>query len=226
MEVTLTADTGRTTGSRPSSRLRAAGKIPAVLYGHGMDPVSVSVARRDLRTVLTSESGANTLLRLQVDGSEHLAILRDMQRDPVRNEVTHVDFVVVRRDEAVQVDVPIVLEGDAAAVRAEQGVVDQALFALPITTTPGNIPAHFTVDVSGLQVGDTVRVSDLSLPSGVSTDVDPEEAVVVAQVSRATIEAAALEAEAQGEAETTEGAEAGMVEADQAEEQEEGGEGA
>jgi large subunit ribosomal protein L25 len=198
-EQALQAEAGRTTGSRASRRLRAEDKIPAVVYGHGIDPVSVAVARRDLRAALTTEAGMNALIDLGVDGEQHLTLVRDIQRDPVRNEVTHVDFLVVRRDEVIQVDVPIVLNGVAEEVKREAGTVDQVIFELTVTATPGTIPNEFAIDISGMVIGDTIRVGDLSLPSGVTTDVDHEEPVAVAQVSRATIEADQLEAEAEAE---------------------------
>lgn len=200
MEAVLIAETGRPSGSRPSRRLRAEGKVPAVVYGHGMEPLPISVVRRDLRSALTTGAGTNALLTLRVGGDEHLALVKDLQRHPVRNEVVHVDFVVVNRNQAIQVDVPIVLTGEAKDVLSQQGVIDQQLFSLLVDTTPGNIPDSFTVDVSGLSVGDSVRVADLDLPSGVTTEVDPEEAVVVAQISRAGIEAASLDEEAAAEA--------------------------
>lgn len=208
-EQALQAEAGRATGSRASRRLRAQDKIPAVVYGHGIDPVSVAVVRRELRAALTTEAGMNALIDLGVDGQQHLTIVRDVQRDPVRNVVTHVDFVVVRRDEIISVEVPIVLTGVAEEVKRETGTVDQVLFELTVSATPGTIPNEFVYDISEMVIGDSVRVGDLPLPSGVTTEVDPEEPVAVAQVSRATIEAEQLEAEAAEEAAEAEG---GVVE--------------
>lgn len=199
-EQALQAEAGRATGSRASRRLRAEDKIPAVVYGHGIDPVSVAVVRRDLRAALTTEAGMNALIDLGVGGQQHLTIVRDVQRDPVRNVVTHVDFVVVRRDEIISVEVPIVLTGVAEEVRRETGTVDQVLFDLTVSATPGTIPNEFVMDISDMVIGDSIRVGDLPLPSGVTTEVDADEPVAVAQVSRATIEAEQLEAEAAEEA--------------------------
>jgi large subunit ribosomal protein L25 len=216
-EVRLTASPRTASGSRAAGRLRREGLIPAVVYGHGADPRSVSVVHRELRAALSGDSGSNALLDLQVDGEAVLALVKDMQRDAVRNVVTHVDFIRVSRDEAVTVEVPIHLEGEASEVSSGGGTLEQQLFNLTLTATPGNIPSAITHDVSGMTIGDSVRVGDLSLPSGVTTDVDPEEAVAVAQVSQAAQEAealdmeaaAALEAEgAEGEAPEGEGAEA------------------
>jgi large subunit ribosomal protein L25 len=195
-EITLTAESGRTTGSRASKRLRAEGKIPGVVYGHGSDPRSVTVGRRDLRAALTTDAGMNALINLDVEGENVLTIVRDIQRDAVRREVTHVDFILVNRDEVVTVEVPIVLEGESKEVNDENGTIDQQAFTLTVNAKPGSIPNEITLDVSGMGIGDTLRVGDVELPSGVSTDVDPEEAIAVAMVTRATIEAEAEDAAA------------------------------
>ena len=200
-EVTLVAESGRTTGSRSSGRLRGEGRIPGVVYGHGITPLSISIDRKDLRHALHTDAGHNAVINLEVGSEKHLTIVKDMQRHPVRNEVVHVDFLVVNRNEIVTVDVPIILEGESEAVHNADGTIDQQLFSLTVHTTPTNIPNDLTVDVSGLDIGDSIRVGDLKLPSGVTTDVDPEEAVAIAQVTRATIEAEQLEAEAEAAAE-------------------------
>ncbi len=209
-EVALRAEVGRSLGSRGSRRLRAEGKIPAVVYGHGIDPLSVAVERRDLRVALTTDAGMNALIDLDVDGTQHLTIVRDVQRDPIRNRVTHVDFILVNRDEVMTVEVPVEVVGSAEEVRRESGTVDQVLFALSVSATPGNIPNEFVIDISDMVVGDTIRVGDLSIPSGVSTEVDPEEPIAIAQITRATIEAEELDAEAEAAtAAASEGAESG-----------------
>jgi large subunit ribosomal protein L25 len=168
-----------------------------VLYGHGIDPQSLVVEARALRGALNQESGLNTLLSLEVGSARHLAMARQLQRDPVRGTVAHVDFVVVRRDEVVSVEVPVLLAGDADEVTKHDGLVEQQLFSLLVHSTPGNIPPHLDVDVSTLHVGDVVRVGDLKLPSGVSTEVDPEEPVVLATASTVAAEMAAEEAAAE-----------------------------
>jgi large subunit ribosomal protein L25 len=204
-EVTLVAESGRTIGSRSSGRLREDGRIPAVVYGHGITPLSVSIDRKDLRHALHTDAGHNAVINLEVGSDKHLTIVKDMQRHPVRNEVIHVDFLVVNRNEIVTVDVPIILEGESQAVHNADGTIDQQLFSLSVSTTPTNIPNDITVDVSGLGIGDSIRVGDLRLPEGVTTDVDPEEAVAIAQVTRATIEAEQLEAEVEAAADEAEG---------------------
>ncbi len=212
-EVVLTAEAGRVTGSSTARRLRGAGKIPAVLYGHGVDPQPLAVEGRALRLALNHEAGLNALISLDVDGSRHLAMARQLQRDPVRGTVAHVDFVIVRRDEVVTVDVPVRLEGEATLVHREDGLVEQQLFSLTVHATPSSIPSHIEVDISELGIGDAIRVSDLKLPDGVTTDVDPEETVVAGQASRVSAE---VEAEEEAAEETAAAAEAAPAPADAA----------
>ncbi len=205
-EIILVAEPGRPTGSASSRRLRTAGRIPAVVYGHGGAGTSVSVDGRDLRHALSGDSGLNQLLSLRVGSDTHLALARAIQRHPVRHTVLHVDFLIVRRDEVISAEVPIILVGEARAVEQEKGLVEQLLTALTVNATPARIPTHLEVDIADLTVGSGVRVSDLALPAGVTTDLPPDELVVVAQVSRAAIE---LEAQEAAAAEAEEGSEAG-----------------
>ena len=198
-EYTLIAEGGRTTGSRPSGRLRSTGRIPAVVYGHGSAPLSVSVDARELRHALSSEAGLNQLLNLELDGERHLTLARELQRHPVRNTVVHVDFQIVRRDELISADVPLILIGEAREVEMAKGIIEQPLTSLSVNATPATIPSSIEVDISALNVGDNIRVGDLDLPEGVTTDVDVEETVVMATTSAAEIAEEAEEAAA-GEA--------------------------
>jgi large subunit ribosomal protein L25 len=202
-DITLVAETGRTTGSAASRRLRANGKIPAVLYGRGADPVSLTVDWRDLRSALTTDKGLNALLTLKVGSKKTKALVKDLQRHPVRRDVLHVDFLSVDVDVVISTDVPIVLEGEPILVIREQGVVDQVMNAIVIQAKPDDIPGHLSVDVSQLEIGHTITVADLELPPGVATEVDPEETVVTAQLTSLAL---AEEEEGEGE-EGEEGAE-------------------
>jgi large subunit ribosomal protein L25 len=211
-EITLKAEVGRPTGTRVSKRLRAAGRVPGVVYGLNHDPIPVDVEWRELRQVLTGEAGLNALIDLEFDGQSELSIVKSLQRDPVHHTVTHVDFLLIRRDQAISVDVPIILQGEAEEVLREGGMVDQILTTLTIAAKPADIPNELTFDISSLAVGDTIRVGDLSLPSGVTTEVDAEDPVVTAQIVR--IE----EPEpAEGEGEGEEGAEGEGAEGEAAE---------
>ena len=190
MDVTLAAETGRALGSRSSRRLLRDGKVPAVVYGLDRDTLSVAVEWPDLRAALTTEAGLNALITLAVDGDEDLTIVKDLQRDPVRRDVVHVDFLRVSRDVEIEVEVPIVLEGHAEKVEREDGTISHLLFSLAVYAKPGSIPNELTVDVTEMELHDSIRVADLSLPSGVRTEVDEDEVVVSAQISRETIEVA------------------------------------
>src|SRR3954470_17927150 len=132
-EITLTAETGRPTGSRVSKRLVASGKVPGVVYGLGADPTPVTVDWRELRAVLTTDAGLNALIDLSIDGETKLSIVKDLQRDPIKHTVKHVDFLLIRRDQAITVDVPIVLQGEAEAVAKGGGLVEQSLVSLAVS---------------------------------------------------------------------------------------------
>jgi large subunit ribosomal protein L25 len=177
-EITLKASTGRELGSGPSKRLRVEGKVPGVVYGLDADPVPVTVEWRPFRETLITDAGLNVLIDLDIDGDVSLCMVKELQRHPIRGDVLHVDFLRVSRDAVISVEVPIVVEGESEAVSREGGTVDHVLFALHVSAKPADIPNEIIVDVTELAMGDTIRVADLPLPSGVTTDVDPEEAVV------------------------------------------------
>ena len=197
----LVADSSRTTGSRSTRRLRREGRIPGVIYGLDQDPTSVSVAYGELRAAMSTDAGLNALLEIEVDGSSQSCIVKDLQRHPVRDEVIHVDFIRIDLNVDIQVDVPIVLTGEARLVEQESGMVDQNLFLLSVFAKPNAIPNELSADISELTVGDAIRVSDIALPDGVRTEVDPEESVAVAAITRSTIEAMAAEEAADADAE-------------------------
>ena len=209
-EIVLTAATGRTTGTRPSRRLRREGSIPAVVYGLDQDPVSVTVEWPDLRRAITTDAGLNAVIQIDIDGDRHMSLVRDVQRHPVRRDVLHVDFIRIDPDQEVVVDVPIVLVGEADEVTNNDGMVDQNLFALTVSAAPDNIPTEIELDVSALTIGDSLRVADLVQPAGVTTDVDPEDAVAVAMITRSTLEQLAAEEAAAEEAAAAEAAAEGV----------------
>lgn len=180
-QITLTAATDRAIGSRSSRRLRKEGRIPAVVYGAGDPPTSIAVEWSDLRAALTTPAGMNALITLEFGDTERLTIVKDMQRHPVRRDVTHVDFIIIDRNKPLDVEVPIVLE-NTDADHLKELVVDQQLFSLPISAKPGSIPNEFVVDCSGLTLDDPIRAESVELPEGVELNIDPEEAVVTASV--------------------------------------------
>jgi large subunit ribosomal protein L25 len=187
MELTLTAATGRPGGSRPAGRLRASGHVPGVIYGLGQDPVSVSVEWTELRRVLTTDAGANALITVDVDGTRDLTIVKELQRDPVRREVLHVDFLRVDPNAEVLVEVPVVLEGEAKEVENMRGIVELQLKTLPVLARPGNIPRQLTIDISHLEVGTAVTVGEVELPEGSRTELEDDVHIVSGVGTRFTV---------------------------------------
>jgi large subunit ribosomal protein L25 len=184
MANTLIAETGRTPGSRSSSRMREGGLVPAVVYGLGRDAVSVAVPWSDLRRALNTEAGLNALITLDVDGQTDLAIVKDLQRHPVRRNVLHVDFLRVDPDALVTVEIPILLVGEAKQVENRRGIVDQPLKTLTVRAKPNNIPSHLDLDITDLDIGDSITVETIVLPDGVECDIDPTVQLVLGLATR------------------------------------------
>jgi len=167
------------TGSRETRRLRKEGIVPGVLYGTG-EPVAIAVAERELRRALTGSGGLHSILDVEIDGvgKTHPSILKDYQVDKVRGGVTHVDLQEVRLDRAITASVTVTLVGgeNAPGVR-EGGVLQQPMRELSIEALPLEIPEHLDLDVSGLAIGDALRVADVAVPDGVKVLDDPEATV-------------------------------------------------
>ena len=219
-EVTLVADVGRPVGKSAARKIRRAGKVPAIVYGQGADPEPVAVPSRELQHILAGAGGANTLINLDLSGRGELVLARQVVRHPVRHTVVHVDFIRVRRDQAVSAEVPIHLIGEPQGVK-DGGIIEQTNFTLSIEAKPGDLPAGIEADVSGLGIGDQLTVGDLKLPPGVVTTQDPSDLVAhVAQPRGLELpeEAEAAEEEAEGEGGEAPAAEAGEGAAASAEE--------
>jgi len=199
-ETILNATTGRATGSSSARRLRSEGRIPAVVYGQGMDPVSVSVDRRELRTAVSGSAGLNTILDLTIDGEMYPSIIKDVQRHPVRLNIEHLDFIQVDLTAQIVVNVPIHLTGTAKEVNDNNGLIDQIMTELEVSTTPRNIPDEIVYDVSDMDMDSTITVADLAIPDGVTATSDPESAVITVSIMRTPVldeEAAVAEAAAE-----------------------------
>jgi large subunit ribosomal protein L25 len=199
-EFKLRAEPGRPVGSASARRLRKDGRIPAVVYGRGVDAVPVTVNARDLRAALNTEAGVNAVLSLQVDSKSYLTMARELQRHPVRGSVVHVDFQVVDPNREVSAEVPISLVGEAVELHRSDGVLDQQLFALPVMARPADIPPHIEVDISQLVIGSAVRVGEIELPQGVRTELDAESVVAAGQPPRVQVVEGEAAEGAEGEA--------------------------
>jgi len=199
-DTKLTAHTGREIGSSSTRRLRAEGKIPGVVYGHGTDPISVAVVAREFQIAMSGDAGLNTLLQLNVDGKDLLTMARDIQHHPVRNVVSHVDFLIVNVDELISAEVTINLVGEAVEVGHGDGIVDQQLFTLHVKAKPNEIPPSVDIDISGLTIGGALHVSDIIIPAGVELESDLGATVVAGNPPRVQVATAAEEAAAADEA--------------------------
>ena len=152
-------------GKGDARKLRGVGRVPAVLYGHGDRTESLAVDAHELELLLNHVNPENTLIGLDIDGSRADVLIREIQRHPWRPEVLHVDFLLVHGDETLKLDIPVRLTGTPVGVMDEGGVLDQVLYELHVECLPRNIPEAADVDISGLHVGDSVRVGDISIPN-------------------------------------------------------------
>lgn len=200
-DVVLIAEPRAERGSGPAGRLRRAGSLPAVVYGLGGESTSVTVPAHDLDLILSK--GVNSLITLRLGGEDQLALARQVQRDPVRGALLHVDFVRVSIDVAIAADVALILVGEPVGVR-NGGLLDQQVFSLPVEAKPQDIPTSIEFDVSHLDLSDQVRVSDLSLPAGAVITLDADTLLATVAVPRGL---GALEDEEGEEGEDGEGGE-------------------
>ena len=166
-------------GSAESRRLRKQGLIPGVLYGRGNSPHAICIPERELRRVLTGEGGLHAILDVVLEGqkSTHPSILKDYQQHPVRGGLIHVDLQEVRLDQPIQARVVVELVGEPVGV-TEGGVLSQVNREITVEALPMEIPEHLELDVTGMAIGDTLRLADLRLSEGVTYLDDPEETVL------------------------------------------------
>lgn len=190
-EVRISAEPRTEFGKGGARRTRRAGRVPAVLYGHGGEPRHISLSARDFSHALKTDAGANVLLRLDFEGSSELALPKAIQRDPLRGDVEHVDLILVRRGEQVTIDVAVTLLGEAPI----DGLIDLQMSTLSVQAEATHIPQHFEVDLTGLAIGDSLHARDVKLPPGVELHTDPDSVVVHVLPAPS---AAALEAEIAG----------------------------
>ena len=196
----LIAESGRTTGSAESRRIRREDRIPAVVYGKGMEPISITIDRRDLRLALSGAAGMNTILDLTVDGTVYPSIVKEMQRHPVRRTVAHVDFIQIDLSQEITVSVPVRLEGEAKQVAMNNGLVDQQMMEIQVRTTPRNIPDELVIDINDMTNDTVITVADVALPSGVvAISAEDQTVVTVVTLRVAADEPAAAEDAAEGE---------------------------
>lgn len=207
-DTSLKAEIRTALGSAESRRLRRDGSVPATVYGRESDPQSVAVNARELHAVLHTEAGLNAVITLAVDGSELTTLAREVQRHPLRGDITHLDFVKISLTEKVAAEVGIDFEGVPVGVRDDGGIVETIRATVNIEALPNDIPSGVSLDISELTIGDVLRVSDLPVIEGVEYTDDPEAGLVTVSVPAAVISEEVEEELLEGE-EGEEGAEPG-----------------
>ena len=200
--ATLSATPRTETGKGVARKLRAQHSVPGVLYGHHREPQPLVLDARELDRLVERYATETTVVELGLDGQSVRTLIREVQRHPVKRNVLHVDFQALVAGEKVTVDIPIVLLGTPAGVKLG-GVLDQTMRELTVEVDPSNIPNHIDIDVSGLELGQSIHVSDVPLAEGVTVLDDPDTTICVVAPPRVAEEepAAAPEAETGGEPE-------------------------
>ena len=168
-------------GKNTSRRLRRTGLIPGIVYGSKKPPVPISVDPKQVEKILRSESGVNSIFMLNLVGKDQRrhAMIKDFQLDPVTSRLQHADFIRIQMDEAIEVNVPIQMVGEAPGVKLDQGILDIPLREIRIESLPSDIPDSIKVDISSLKIGDTIRVADLKVPDKVKILTDLNQTVAV-----------------------------------------------
>jgi large subunit ribosomal protein L25 len=183
--MTLEVQPRETRGKNEARRLRAAGEVPAVVYGGGRDTVAIRVQRRVVEQLLkTAGEHGIFLLQLAGTGKSRHTMIRDMQVDPVTGEMIHIDFLRVLMDQVVRVTVPVELQGNPIGVRQEDGILEFVTRELEIECLPGQIPAHLDVDVTELHVGQHIEAGELELPEGVTLLEDQDRVITSVSMKR------------------------------------------
>ncbi len=206
MQRKLKAEYRQGTGKSVTRKLRAQGKIPAILYGAGEQNRLLQLDAHEMDVFLRHQAGESPVVHLEIDGETLEVIIKEVQREPVFGKLLHVDFQVLHKGEKVIVEVPVVLKGEAVGVK-KGGVLEQLVREVEIRAIPSKLPSAIEVDVSDLDIGDAVHVRDLKVEEGVEILEDPEQTVVtiLAPKKAAEEEAEAEAPPAEGEAEAGEG---------------------
>ena len=194
-EIVVAAEGRTETGKNINHRLREKGLIPGVVYGKGRKAIPVSVSPKEIASILRSATGENTLFDIELRGKRHKVILKEYQLEPVKGSLLHADFYEVALDKPLEVEVPIELVGTAVGVKVQGGIVDFVTRELSIECLPMDIPEKVTVDISELELGKHMRVSDIKVPAKVKILTEPEVVIVHIVAPRAEV-AATAEAEA------------------------------
>ena len=194
--ATLSATLRSESGKGAARALRRAGSVPAVIYGHKREPMSLAVPTRELERLLERVSAGSTVVELSIDGKVSRTLIREIQKHPFKKQLVHVDFQELVAGEMITVSIPLVVVGVSVGVRSFAGILDQTMRELEISVDPSSIPNHIDIDVSALNIGDSIHVRDLQLPAGVTVLTDPDASVVVVAAPKVNATDAAADAAA------------------------------
>ena len=177
-------------GKGVARKLRASGEVPGVIYGHGRQPQPLTVNAREFDRLAERVRITSTVIELSLDGKTSRTLIRELQRDPMRRTVLHIDFQELVAGEKIVVSVPLRFTGTADGVKNDGGILEEVMHSLEVRVDPSNIPDHIDVDVTPLTIGHSLHISDIQLPAGVEVTDDPEQTVVVVSAPRAEEEVA------------------------------------
>jgi len=172
-------------GKNASRRIRREGKVPAVLYGAGIECVSLSLSKKDIFTIMKTETRENTIFKINYDAVSQDVMIKEIQKNPATDELFHVDLVQILMDRAIRIAVPLQLMGEAVGVKTEGGFVDFVTREIDVECLPGNIPEFIPVDISGLHLHQSLKMSDLAPLAGVRFIEEPATVIVLIQVPHA-----------------------------------------
>lgn len=198
MSVTVSVAASRRTGrgKNENNRVRAAGQLPAVLYGSKKDPLAVSVSPKDIEKIFRSKYGYNTIIELDVDGVEkEPSMIVDWQLDPIRDNIIHVDFKRIDLTKTVSVKLPVHYKGVPIGVKNQGGTIDTVVRSVAVECLPEAIPEAIDADITGLHLGESMRAGDLKLPEGMTLLTRPSQVLVLIAGTRASALAAEKEKE-------------------------------
>jgi large subunit ribosomal protein L25 len=197
--ATLAAELRTETGKGAARKLRAAGRVPAVIYGHSREAQGLSVNARELSRLLDRIAAGSTVIELGIAGGTARTLIREIQRHPIRRDVVHVDFQELVAGEKMTVNIPLVFVGTATGVREQGGLLEEVMRQVQISVDPSSMPNHIDVDVSNLTIGHPMHVRDIVAPAGVTILDDPDATVVA--VAAPKVEVAAPDTSAPAEPE-------------------------
>lgn len=190
MNATLKAEKRQDTGKGAARKLRSAGRIPAVVYGQGDDATHLTLDTAEARYLFERISVENTIVNLEVEGDKAPVptLIREIQVHPFRPDLLHVDFYKVEKGVKVEVNIPLNLEGMPAGVKNDGGTLQQIVYELPVRVIPSKIPDEITVDVTGLEIGDSLHVYDLELEDGLETELDADRTLATVIMPKGIVE--------------------------------------